>query len=44
MVPVTIAAVGESMHPLDGESAEVLLHQADQAIRPSAGDCGSKKA
>jgi diguanylate cyclase (GGDEF)-like protein len=26
------AAVGESMYPLDGESAEVLLHQADQAM------------
>jgi diguanylate cyclase (GGDEF)-like protein len=26
------AAIGESMYPLDGESAEVLLHQADQAM------------
>jgi GGDEF domain-containing protein len=26
------AAIGESMYPLDGESADVLLQQADQAM------------
>jgi len=26
------AAIGESMYPLDGDSAEVLLHRADQAM------------
>ena len=26
------AAIGESMYPQDGDSAEVLLHQADQAM------------
>jgi diguanylate cyclase (GGDEF)-like protein len=26
------AAIGESIYPLDGESADVLLHQADQTM------------
>jgi GGDEF domain-containing protein len=26
------AAIGESLYPLDGDSAEVLLHRADQSM------------